>query len=156
MRGAAALALGALGALGTWPLAAPADGLSVDGSLFLGSWSPYATRYTVRRAVCAWSDVPGRTYRVIAHARDTPGGFALVGDVGDRVRYTVRWRDATASGTWEALEPGMPSGTAYRFADASGCPDGGTEILIVLSGRDADGAPGGVYSSTLELTLTSE
>ena len=138
--------------------AAPAlgDDVSIDGSLFLGAWSPYATRYTVRRGVCAWSDAPGRTYRVIADTLETPGRFELVGDVGDLVRYTVRWRDRDAGNRWETLGAGLPSGAAYRFADAPGCPGGATEIQVRLSSADADGAPGGLYSSTLTVTLAAE
>ena len=145
----------ALGLALAAPSHAPGAGLEVDDSLFLGSWSPYATRYAVRRPVCAWSEAGG-AYRVVADTLETPGRFELVGDVGDRVRYTVRWRDRDGADRWETLSAGLPSGEGYRLAEAPGCPGAGTEILVLLSTSDADGAPGGLYSSTLTLTLVAE
>ena len=132
------------------------DGLELDESLFFGSWSPHATRYVVRAPVCAWSSSPDRRYRVIADVVESPGRFALLGDVGARIGFALRWRDADATARWDVLSAGLASEISYRFDDAPGCPGGATELQIKLSVDDADAAPGGVYTATLSITIVSE
>ncbi len=133
-----------------------ADGLSLEGQISMGSWSPHAQRYLSRRQVCAWSSTPGGIYRVIAASHENSDSFQLMGDLGDRVRFEVRWRDNDPSGVWERLIPGLPSSRRYRYASTANCPDSDTQVQIRLSKGDADRAPGGFYSSVLTITLVTE
>ena len=142
-------------AVGAGPIgAATAEGLDLGGAVTFGDWSPYATRYVVARTVCAWSSGPERHYRVIADTFESPGAFRLVGDLGDTIRYVVRWGDRSGEPT--GVTAGQPSATAYPFDDSLGCPGGGAELELELSSEDADRVPGGVYSSTLTITLSAE
>lgn len=122
----------------------------------MGAWSPHATRYESQRRVCAWSSTINRFYRVIAHTSQNPESFELAGDLGDRVRFDVRWRDVAVSSNWERLIAGMPSTRRYQFATTANCQGNDTQLQIRLSRKDADQAPGGRYSSTLTITLVAE
>lgn len=133
-----------------------ADGLSLDGQISMGSWSPHAQRYLSRSPVCAWSSTPDGIYRVIAASHENSDSFQLLGDLGDRVRFEVRWRDNDLSGVWERLIPGLPSSRRYRYASTANCSDSDTQIQIRLSKGDTDRAPGGFYSSVLTITLVTE
>lgn len=133
-----------------------ADGLNLGGQISMGSWSPHAQRYLSRRPVCAWSSTPDGIYRVIAGSPGNAGSFQLLSDLGERVRFEVRWRDNDSSGVWERLIPGLPSSGRYRYASTANCSDSDTQIQVRLSKGDADRAPGGFYSSVLTITLVTE
>ncbi|MFK7860424.1 MAG: hypothetical protein AB8B64_16515 [Granulosicoccus sp.] len=133
-----------------------ADQLNLGGPISLGVWSPHATRYQISRQICAWSSTPDLRYRVIASIPESPQGFELLNELGDRIRFDIRWRDYAISTSWERLLPGLPSSNTYAFASTASCTGSNPELQIRLSKGDSDKAPGGQYSSTLTILLVAE
>lgn len=135
-----------------------ANGLQLDGAMPLGEWSPLATRYQSRQSVCAWSTALDLVYRVTAISRPNTNfeQFELHGDLGDRIRFIVRWRDTRVSTSWEQLTPGLPSGGTYRFDNTASCSSTNTQIDVRLVKSDANQAASGLYSSELTITLVAE
>jgi len=136
----------------SWPLAVTAGGVSVEGDLFLGVWSPQQSRWESTVPVCITGDSSQSLFRVVASG-DNANVFALSNDLEDQVRYKVFWHTGKNYKRREALAPATPSRKAY--AGSGQCRKQPTGYLRVrLNRKDIENAIPAIYQDNLVLMLS--
>lgn len=129
-----------------------AAGIAV-GELFVGVWSPFATRWAAEAPVCVWSAFAGESFHVVASGAD-PDAFAMGAGAGTTIPYRLWWHRRNGPGQHEELRPGQPSRRAIRAHGSPDCGGGANARLRVRVRRaDVDAAPAGIYRDTLLVTL---
>lgn len=133
---------------------AVAGGVIVNDDLYLGIWTPIASRWETRVPVCIWSEDES-AYRISVSGASVGRRFMLNNDIGDQVWYRVYWHTGKNYKKRERLRPTIPSRRAYAFSPERNCTDGfNAQIRVRVSKRQIDRAPPGIYNDTLLLILS--
>ncbi len=136
----------------SWSFTVAAAGVTIDGDLFLGVWSPMQSRWESRVPVCVSGDSDQAPYRVLAAGAHSEN-FAMANELGDQVRYNVFWHTGKNYQQREALKTSVASRKVY--VEQGGCqiqPSG--YIRVRLNKRDIDNAIPAIYQDTLVVMLS--
>jgi len=130
-------------------------GLQIDRNLHLGSWSPFASYWEGRSAVCAWTESDDVAFQIIAFNQNNSNDFQLTNGSGDGVSISLFWEYIDSPGTGEKLKAGRPSSQTYYYDSGYGCGvSPNYSMLFKVNKADLDNAMPGTYRGALMLILS--
>ena len=133
---------------------AHAEALITD-SFDLGTWSPFSARIQKSVPVCIWnaSDQISPFTLTVNSASGTR--LRVTNEIDDFIPYRVHWLSGNGFNRRERLLPGLPSTRSYASQDTSRCASGPTGMLrLTINIRRLSDAPAGIYTDTLQLTVS--
>ena len=133
-----------------------AGGIEVGDDLFLGTWSPFGSRWEAVAPVCVWSDEQERgPFRITATGLASASAFTMRDGAGYPLPYDVSWQRTGGGGRVQTLTPGVPLRFAVPGEKSVGCTAGPTgNVRVRVSRGDIERAPPGIYRDTLLLTIS--
>ena len=122
----------------------------------LGTWSPFMARLQKSVPVCIWNaDEPVSTFNVTVNSRASGNQLHMSNNIGDVIIYRVHWLSGNRFRRPERLSAGVPSRRSYTSTDAIRCGNGPTGMLrITVNAAQLSNAPAGIYTDTLQLTVS--
>ena len=152
------LAMLVSGLLGMQPLLAAELTITQLEDVDLGEVAPTVSRIQQRTRFCVSSD-PAGPFQLTAIGIGTAGAFVLTSGagVGSEIEYQV-YASGRGASLGRALVPGVArSGFMARPPRADGdCRPPFTMMTIMIDPSSVQGAPGGQYWGTLQLTVGPE
>ena len=137
-------------------LAYAGSGTAITDDFDLGTWSPFMARIQKSIPVCIWnSDEPLTTFNLTVSGGAGGDQLSLSSNIGDTIAYRVHWLSGNRFRQPERLTAGLPSRRSYTSDDTTRCGNGPTGMLrITINAAQLNDAPAGIYSDTLQLTVS--
>ena len=132
--------------------------IELEKDIFLGVWSPFASKWETKTPLCVWTQDTETSFRITASGSNSSSVFVLNsgdGAAGEEVRYEVSWRASPGRGRREKLSAGLSSKGTYPYSNDVQCGGGfNGEITVRLVKKDIDRASPGIYNDALLLMLS--